>query len=252
MAQQPTGDDVIVTGQLACVQCHQTYPIAEEILHTVSHREIVATYPLMEEHARKVVRIYDYFIDKFAAILGMSPVDTRAEYLERLELVPGAKILDVGVGTGTELSYLWLKTINAQMFGLDLSIEMLRQCQRKLGKMNAQAELFLGFAERLPFQDNTFDVVFHAGSINEFKDQRAALEEIIRVAKPGTRIVIVDEWLTAENLKQPIGQRLLEVFPTVSRVTAPPVDSVPHEMQEKRVDAIWRGYGYCLQFRKPL
>src|SRR5262249_42717502 len=89
MAQQPTGDDVIVTGQLACVQCHQTYPITEGILHTVLHREIVATYPRMEEHARKVGRIYDYFLDKFATILGMSSVDTRAEYLERLELVPG-------------------------------------------------------------------------------------------------------------------------------------------------------------------
>ena len=64
--------------------------------------------------------------------------------------------------------------------------------------MGAHADLFLGFAEQLPFEGDTFDVVFHTGSINVFEDRRRAIEEMVRVAKPGTRIVISDEWRVSD------------------------------------------------------
>jgi ubiquinone/menaquinone biosynthesis C-methylase UbiE len=244
-------DDMIDVGGLACAQCLKTYPIEEEILQFVSKREVMETYALMEEQARVGARFYDHLLHRFLEILQITLDEGRAEYMERLELIPQAKILDIGVGTGAELLYLWSKTTNVEMFGLDLSIEMLRECQRKLRKANARAELFLGLAECLPFKDNTFDVVFHTGAINEFKDQRAAIEEMVRVAKPGTRIVITDEQLTAQNITQPIGRRLVETFPSLSKDVVPPVGCIPPEMQEKRMDVIWRGYGYCLEFRKP-
>ncbi|MGH8071387.1 MAG: class I SAM-dependent methyltransferase [Candidatus Entotheonellia bacterium] len=209
-------------------------------------------YPLMEEQARKGAQFYDHLMRRYSAeILGMSPEDLRAEYIEQLEVTPGARILDVGAGTGTDLAFLWSKIACAQLFALDISVEMLRQCQRKLRKVKAQAEMFLGFAERLPFKDSTFEVVCHVGSINEFKDQRLAIQEMVRVAKSGTRIVIVDEWLTDENVAQPMGQRMVETLPSLPRSVVPPLDCVPTDMLESRVNPIWRGYGYCLQFRKP-
>lgn len=58
--------------------------------------------------------------------------------------------------------------------------------------MERSAELFQGEAERLPFRDAIFDVVF-VGSINFFNDRVRAIAETIRVAKPGTKIVIGDE-----------------------------------------------------------
>ena len=47
--------------------------------------------------------------------------------------------------------------------------------------------------EALPYKDNSFDSVFHVGGINFFNDKKAAIEEMIRVAKPNTKITIVDE-----------------------------------------------------------
>jgi ubiquinone/menaquinone biosynthesis C-methylase UbiE len=47
--------------------------------------------------------------------------------------------------------------------------------------------------ENLPFADNSFDVVFHCGGINFFNDKQKAILEMIRVAKPGTKLQIVDE-----------------------------------------------------------
>jgi ubiquinone/menaquinone biosynthesis C-methylase UbiE/uncharacterized protein YbaR (Trm112 family) len=247
----PAEGDVVESGDLSCMQCLATYPVEEGIVHSVSKHEVMTTYPQMEEQARKGARFYDYFVAKTAQVFGVTPDDARAEYLERLEIRPQATILDVGVGTGGELGYLWCKTSGVQMFGVDISIEMLHECRRRMAKLSAHAELFVGFAERLPFKDNTFDVVFHAGSINEFKDQRAAIEEMIRVAKPGTRIVVTDEWLTEENIQQPIGQWLVRTFPSLSRNAEPPVHCMPSDMKEITVDAICQGYGYCIQFRKP-
>lgn len=244
-------DDFIANGELSCAHCGKIYPIDEGILHLIPKREVAATYPQMEEQARKGARFYDLLLNQFLEILDISPNDARAEYMERLELTPKAKILDIGVGTGAELSYLWPKTKSAELYGLDISIEMLRQCQRKVEKIKAHIELFLGFAERLPFKDNTFDVVFHTGSINEFRDQQTAIYEMIRVAKAGTLIVIADEWLTAENTRQTIGRQLVEAFPSLPRDVIPPIEYIPAKMEEKKVDTIWRGYGYCLQFRKP-
>jgi hypothetical protein len=45
-----------------------------------------------------------------------------------------------------------------------------------------------GLAEHLPFPDSAFDCVFHMGGINFFTDPSATLREMVRVAKPGTRL----------------------------------------------------------------
>src|ERR1019366_806801 len=83
--------------------------------------------------------------------------------------------------------------------GIDLSPEMLANCQAKLRRWGLQGDLFLGNAECLPFADSSFDVVFHVGGINFFNDRAKAIREMIRVAKPGSRILIADE--TEEHVK---------------------------------------------------
>jgi len=45
----------------------------------------------------------------------------------------------------------------------------------------------------LPFADNTFDIVFHNGGINFFNDKALAMNEMLRVAKPGSKLLIADE-----------------------------------------------------------
>jgi len=62
-----------------------------------------------------------------------------------------------------------------------------------LKRWQRHAQLFQGEAERLPFRDAVFDCVFHVGGINFFSDKERAITEMIRAAKPGTKLVIVDE-----------------------------------------------------------
>ena len=172
----------------------------------------------------------------------------RMEYLKELEIKDGAKILEVAIGTGANFRYL-PKAI--QIFGLDISWRMLKKCQRNFRKWGLNAELFLGEAEGLPFMDEIFDVVFHVGGINFFNDKAKAINEMIRVAKPGTKIVLVDE---TEKLAKTFYEKtpfLKRFYKNRKGKISPPIDLVPREMLDIRLSYLWNDRLYCLSFRKP-
>jgi len=174
--------------------------------------------------------------------------ETRRGYLEELEVKEQDRVLEVSVGTGLNIPFL-PKT--AEFYGLDISWGMLKKCQRNLANWKRQAHLFLGSAEQLPFRNESFDVVLHFGGINFFTDRAAAIREMIRVAKAGTKIVISDE--TERHVKS-----IYEKVPFVGKhfkgrkeEVQPPIDLVPKEMLDLRLKEFREGTLYCLSFRKP-
>jgi ubiquinone/menaquinone biosynthesis C-methylase UbiE len=193
---------------------------------------IAPGYDLAERLYRSVLRKRDY----------------RLEYLGELEIRPGARVLEVSVGTGANLRHL---PRDIDFYGLDLSWGMLCKCRRNLARWNRQAHLFHGEAERLPFKVEAFDCVFHVGGINFFNDKVRAIREMIWVAKPGTKIVIVDE---TEKVVRDQYQRTPLVrssFEPGSEKVRCPIDLVPPEMEEIQAREIYDGKLYCLTFRKP-
>ena len=124
---------------------------------------------------------------------------TRRQFLKDVVVRPGRKVLEVSVGTGANI---WLLPDDAQYYGLDISWKMLERCRRNGKKHNRSIELVFGSAEHLPFRDERFDCVYHVGGINFFNDSLQAVREMIRVARPGTRIVISDEVEEVVNLGQ--------------------------------------------------
>lgn len=174
--------------------------------------------------------------------------DPRRVYLHELDIPSGARILEVSVGTGANLRYL---PSDATCFGLDLSWGMLRKCRKNLRKWKRAAELFHGEAEHLPFRDGVFDVVFHVGGINFFNDKAGAIQEMIRVARPGTKIVIVDE--TEKVVKEQYERTpfIGKYFKKRADAVTDPSILVPGSMQEVSCRQIVDGKAYCLTFRKP-
>ena len=88
------------------------------------------------------------------------------------------------------------------------------------------------------------------GGINVFDDRATAIREMIRVAKAGTKIVIVDETIKLMEAFTwlPGVRRLLEVY---RDRFSPPVALVPTDMRDLQVKEIVGGKLYCLTFRKP-
>jgi ubiquinone/menaquinone biosynthesis C-methylase UbiE len=196
---------------------------------------------------QKTANYYDLGLKILAGLLGKGETNFRKQYLQLLEFKKNDRVLEVSVGTGTNLS-LTPKFIRC--YGIDLSWEMLSRCQKNLVRWDRKIELFFGNAEALPFIDHAFDVVFHVGGINAFNNRAKAIEEMIRVARPGSKIVIVDE--TAKLMR---GLRWIRPVRTMleqwgDRFEAP-VNLVPPSMQELRVDTLINGFFYILSFRKP-
>jgi len=126
----------------------------------------------------------------------------------------GGRVLEVGVGTGISLPYY---SPNCRVTGIDISEEMLevarqRVAQERLGHVE---RLELMDAEHLSFPDASFDVVVAQYVVNTVPNPEAALDEFLRVLKPGGELVIVNRVgaekgprRALEVMFQPVAQRL--------------------------------------------
>ena len=225
-----------------CVQCNRNYFSGGGIIRFINDDEV-----------RKFSRRFNFFRAVYARIytpltrLLFIPCGgenkARHEVLDKLELSPGGTILETGIGTGDNLPFLQPFFGSGIYVGLDNQQRMLNACRKKLKRLEMDAELHLANAEQLPYKDEVFDVVFHLGAFNLFSNKKQALEEMIRVAKPGTRIVIADE---TEKACQLFSILLGKQEPVIL-----PDYLVPDSMLEKKLEIIWNGYGYLLSFRKP-
>jgi demethylmenaquinone methyltransferase/2-methoxy-6-polyprenyl-1,4-benzoquinol methylase len=114
--------------------------------------------------------------------------EMRAEALAMLSIEESDRVLDVGCGTGFGTEGLLEYTDNVH--GLDQSRHQLEKAYAKFGK-RGPVRFYRGDAERLPFADDTFDVVWSSGSIEYWPNPVDALEECRRVTTPGGQVLIV-------------------------------------------------------------
>ncbi|HME57932.1 MAG TPA: methyltransferase domain-containing protein [Terracidiphilus sp.] len=192
---------------------------------------------------------YDDTQRVFGAFKGLDRDAYFLVYMRKLEAKPGDSVLETSVGTGLSFKYL---PRGVKLSGLDLSAEMLANCQVNLRRWKMEADLYLGNAESLPFADSSFDVVFHVGGISFFNDQAKAIREMIRVAKPGSLLLISDEteeYAKATYEKIPITSSFYKNRQTTVKI---PIDLVPPEMQEIHLEMIKGGQFYAITFRKPV
>ena len=109
---------------------------------------------------------------------------TYEEGIRRAGIKAGDSVLDVGCGTGVFLQAV--AKLGARPHGLDASRALLRIARTRV----PQAELRVGDAESLPFDDDRFDVVTGFNSFFFADDMTAALREAGRVAKPGAPVLV--------------------------------------------------------------
>jgi ubiquinone/menaquinone biosynthesis C-methylase UbiE len=102
---------------------------------------------------------------------------------ERLRLPTTGRLLDAGGGTGRVSSQL--RHLVDEVIISDPSALMLKQAQLKGKLLSAQAH-----AERLPFPNASFDRVVVVDALHHFVNQREAVGDLLRVLKPGGRLLI--------------------------------------------------------------
>lgn len=102
----------------------------------------------------------------------------------------GAKVLEVGVGAGSDFMQ-WIRS-GAHATGIDATTEGIRHVSARLDVYNLQCEdLIVADCEKLPFPDNSFDLVYSWGVIHHTPNTEQALAEIVRVCRPGGQIKVM-------------------------------------------------------------
>jgi ubiquinone/menaquinone biosynthesis C-methylase UbiE len=224
------------------------YPVRDGIPVFVNAGELAGRNRQFRRLYDTVAIFYDVQSHIYAILSRQNLRRLRSGFLAELECRAGDRVLEVSVGTGLNLPLL---PAGIDFYGLDLSWGMLEKCRRNLRRWGREAELFCAEGENLPFRDESFDVVFQLGGLNFFNDKEKAIREMIRVAKPGTRLLISDE-----NEKQI--RELYHKIPILGRRLwshrdglGPQLELIPKEMLETTVRDHGDGRFYTLTFRKP-
>ena len=98
------------------------------------------------------------------------------------------RALDLGSGTGTYS--LWLARNGLNVTALDQSVEMLKVAKGKAEKQGVSIDFRNGDAHKIPFEDNTFDLVVSVTAVEFMDEPQSVLQEAMRVLKPGGRLVV--------------------------------------------------------------
>jgi ubiquinone/menaquinone biosynthesis C-methylase UbiE len=95
----------------------------------------------------------------------------------------GKRVLEVGVGLGTD--FVRFARAGAVLTGIDLTEAAVAAVRERLAFEGLEADLRVADAERLPFPDGGFDLVYSWGVLHHTPDTRRALAEVQRVLRPG-------------------------------------------------------------------
>jgi demethylmenaquinone methyltransferase/2-methoxy-6-polyprenyl-1,4-benzoquinol methylase len=121
-------------------------------------------------------------------------VSWRKKAIKELKKDNPKLILDVATGTA-DMALMAYKAIKPEkIVGIDISDKMLELGRQKVEKENlgTKIELLSGDSETIKFADNTFDAVMVAFGVRNFENLQKGMQEILRVMKPGARLVVLE------------------------------------------------------------
>jgi phosphatidylethanolamine/phosphatidyl-N-methylethanolamine N-methyltransferase len=158
------------------------------------------------ESVEQVGRAYRAFAPAYDAFFGAVLEPGRRAAIEGMDLRPGARVLEVGVGTGLSLAAY---PRDVSVFGVDLAPEMLDRARRRVARkgLSQILELKVMDARALDYPDAHFDVVVAMYVVSVTPDPERMVSEMLRVCRPGGQLVIVNHFRTESSLVRGIASR---------------------------------------------
>ena len=148
--------------------------------------------------AAKVERVYSSYAKVYDHIFGKIFHDGREHAVRHLSLSPGERVLEVGVGTGLALPFY---PPYSEIIGIDLSAGMLQKCRERIVEFRLKHVTLMRMdAAAMEFADNSFDAVMAAYVVTAVPDYRKVMMEMIRVCKPGGRIILLNHFSNGNPL----------------------------------------------------
>ncbi len=144
---------------------------------------------LKNDHENFVQKEYAHLAEEYDERWHFYVEATLKQTLKRVDLQAGERLLDIGCGTGALLAALEKRHPNAILAGVDPTRGMLDLAEKRLSK---KVHIEQSWAEKLPFEDESFDVIVSCSMFHYIREPMVALKEMMRVLKPAGSLVITD------------------------------------------------------------
>lgn len=140
----------------------------------------------------KVERVYTSYAGIYDRIFGKVFHEGRESAIRNLNVQPDEKILEVGIGTGLALP---MYPRHCRIVGIDFSEGMLEKARARAKEHRmTHVELHRMDAGAMDFADDMFDTVVAAYVVTAVPDYRKVVNEMIRVCRPGGRIIMLNHF----------------------------------------------------------
>jgi ubiquinone/menaquinone biosynthesis C-methylase UbiE len=198
-------------GTLSCA-CGRRYPIQDGFPDLRYPDELLPSDEEFKTKYDRGARQYDAGLEWLFRSFSEDETAVRRSMVDLLELTPGARVLEIGCGTGKDSVHIAERIgQEGELWALELSLGMLEMARERVGSSGTR--FLLSNASYLPFADRTFDGVFHFGGLNTFGEVPRALAEMARVAKFGAKVVVGDESVPPWLREHIFGRVLMKANP---------------------------------------
>ena len=117
-----------------------------------------------------------------------------------VDIQDGWTMLDIGCGGGKTLQRLLKRSLNAHVYGIDISEESVAKARQiNADVLDKQVFVQQGSAEKLPYEDGKFDLVTAVETVYFWPNLPSCLKEVRRVLKPGGHFAIMVEVVDADS-----------------------------------------------------
>lgn len=245
----------VIRGELICLKCKKHYNIINGTPCLLFPDQLEKSDTNEQRSYDRVAKTYELRMRYLALKEGvwiamLLQTRSRKMLVDRLQLNTNDSVLETGTGTGLALPSI-AKQVGegGSIHGSDISSGMLLEAKKKINSKKISAELVQANASHLPYRDCLFHGVLHIGGWNQFSDKKQAMQEMCRVARPGSKIVICDEglapgkgfnWISRHVFKRSANKYQAE----------PPVDIIPSEIQNSKKYWVWNDVYWVLELSK--
>jgi phosphatidylethanolamine/phosphatidyl-N-methylethanolamine N-methyltransferase len=140
----------------------------------------------------QIERVYSNYAGVYDRVFGRVFQDSREAVARNLNVEPGERVLEVGVGTGLCLP---LYPGNCEVTAIDVSSAMLEKAAERVKEHGlTNVRLLRMDAGEMEFPDSSFDIVIAAYVVTAVPDHRKLMKEMIRVSRPGGRLILLNHF----------------------------------------------------------
>lgn len=151
-------------------------------------------------------KLYSEFADFYDKIFARIFYPRIAAVIRALNIPPGARVLELGVGTGLSLDAY---PPHCQVLGVDLAPDMLEHAEERIGRhgwRHITVEAMDAMSLKLP--DDSFDYVMAFHVVSVVPDATRMMQEAQRVCRPGGHIVVINHFRSEKRLLAAVDRRL--------------------------------------------